>query len=358
MKGKETLKGLRPYLPGRPMEEVKKEYGLDRVIKLASNENPFGFSDKVGDVLKDGLTNLQYYPDGGAIDLKDVLSDFHGVTKEQLLVGAGLDEVIQIVSRALLTKGDEIIVPNPTFPQYAHHAIIEGADVIKVDVNPATGEMDLEKMIEQITWDTKIIWLCNPNNPTGTYVSQYKIKDFLDRIPEHILVISDEAYQEYVTEEEVSSSFNFLKEFPNLMIMRTFSKAYGLAGLRIGYAIMSEELAQVLEVARLPFNTSSLAQKAAITALEDQEFIRRMTKMNSEELEKWEEYLSERQIPYYVSQTNFIFFDVGEKDGVVTQGLLEKGFIIRGGLKPGWLRITIGEKNDNMMLRNTLSDLI
>ena len=358
MKAKETLKGLRPYLPGRPMDEVKKEYGLERVVKLASNENPFGYSKKVATVLKEEMDQLNYYPDGGAIDLKESLADFHQVKKEQLLVGSGLDEVIQIISRAMLTSGDEIIVPDPSFPQYAHHGMIEGAEVIKVNVNEATGEMDLEKMIEQITWDTKIIWLCNPNNPTGTYVSQYKIKDFLDRVPDHILVISDEAYQEYVTEEKISSSFSFLKEYKNLMILRTFSKAYGLAGLRIGYGVMSEELALTLEVARLPFNTSTLAQKAAIVALEDQEFIRSITQLNTNELLEWEDYLSAKAIPYYVSQTNFIFFNVGDKAEAITQGLLEKGFIIRGGLKPGWLRVTVGESKDNQELRKNLSELL
>lgn len=358
MKSKETLEGLRPYIPGRPIDDVKKEYGLTRVVKLASNENPYGFSPKVKELLVNEIESLEYYPDGGAVDLKEKLAEFHQISTDQLIVGAGLDEVIQIVSRAMLVSGDEIIVPDPTFPQYGHHATIEGADVVKVPVHPATGEMDLEKMLESITFDTKIIWLCNPNNPTGTYVSQYKIKDFMEKVPDHILVISDEAYQEYVTEEEIGTSFILLNEYDNLMIMRTFSKVYGLAGLRIGYGIMSVALGKTLEVARLPFNTSTLAQKAAIVALEDQEFISRATKKNTAELEAWEKFLEELAIPYYVSQTNFIFVNVGEKSDEITQGLLESGFIIRGGLKPGWVRITMGQKEDNEALRNVLKNLL
>ena len=355
---KETLKGLRPYMPGKPISDVKREYGLTRVVKLASNENPFGYSPKVKEVLIEGAADLNYYPDGGAVDLKEKIAEFHSIPSSRLLIGSGLDEVIQIVSRAILTAGDEIIIPDPSFPQYAHHAIIEGAKVVKVPVNSANGEMDLKQMLASITDKTRIIWLCNPNNPTGTYIEQARIKAFIQEVPKDVLVISDEAYQEYVTAEEVTTSFGLLKDFNNLMIMRTFSKAYGLAGLRIGYAIMPEELVYNLEVARLPFNSNSLAQKAAVVALEDQEFIEENVKVNREELEKWETYLADREIPYYVSQTNFIFFNVKKDSLEVAQELLGHGFIIRGGLQPEWVRVTIGHAEDNEKLREILSTLI
>lgn len=358
MREKETLKGLRPYLPGRPIADVKKEYGLTRVVKLASNENPFGFSPKVKEVLIEGAADLNYYPDGGAVDLKEEIAAFHQIDESRLLIGSGLDEVIQIVSRAILTAGDEIIMPDPSFPQYAHHAIIEGAKVVKVPVKPENGEMDLENMLASITDNTRIIWLCNPNNPTGTYIDQARIKAFIEKVPSDILVISDEAYQEYVTAEEVTTSFGLLEEFNNLMIMRTFSKAYGLAGLRIGYAIMPEELVYNLEVARLPFNSNSLAQKAAIVALADQAFIEENVKVNREELEKWEAFLDEKGIEYYTSQTNFIFFNVKRDSLAVAQELLENGFIIRGGLQPEWVRVTVGHAEDNAKLREILTTLI
>ena len=354
MRGKETLKGLRPYTPGRPIEEVQKEYGIEKIVKLASNENPFGYSNEVKKFLQETVTDLQLYPDGGAVALKEAIAEYYQVETEQLIVGAGLDEVIQIVSRAYLTPADEIIVPDPTFPQYAHHAIIEGAKVIKVPVDEKTGEMALEDMLKEVTENTKIIWLCNPNNPTGTYVSQEKITSFLEQVPKDVLVISDEAYQEFVTIEEESSTLAVLEQFPNLMVMKTFSKAYGIAGLRVGYGIASRDIIQTLEVTRLPFNTNSLGQQAAIVALKDQDFIKETSRINREELTAWESFLEEHQMPYYVSQTNFIFFSVGDKDQGVTQYLLEQGFIIRGGLKPGWLRITIGLPEDNETLRKYL----
>lgn len=352
---KSSLKGLHAYVPGKPIADVQKEFGLEKVVKLASNENPFGSSKKVQEALSESLTSLEYYPDGGAKDLKSKLAEFHGIEEERLLIGSGLDEVIQIVSRALLTPNDQIIVADPTFSQYEHHAVIEGSEVTKVPVDYETGEMDLEGMFNAITAKTKIIWLCNPNNPTGTYLPQEKIKAFVEKVPNHILIISDEAYQEYVTVESVSSSFDLLETHSNLMIMRTFSKAYGLAGLRIGYAIMPKTLEHGLEVVRLPFNTNTLAQKAAIVALADQSFIEETVKINQEELLKWEAFFTDHKVHYYVSQANFIFFDVKQDGLEVAHKLMEAGFIVRGGLRKEWLRITIGHAEDNQKIREVLT---
>lgn len=357
MKEKETLASLSPYIPGKPIADVQAEYGLEKVVKLASNENPFGSSEKVQAALAQALTGLEYYPDGAAKELKQALADFHQLSPEQFVVGSGLDDVIQMISRAVLRPGDEIVVADPTFSQYELHAVVEGTKVVKVPVDEKTGVMDLAKMAAAVTEKTRIVWLCNPNNPTGTYVKQAEIADFLSKVPEDVLVISDEAYQEYVTVEEVSTSLNLLATYANLVVLRTFSKAYGLAALRIGYAIVSEDLKRPLEIVRLPFNTSTIAQLGAITALNDQAFIDKTVTTNTVERDKWEAFFKDADRAYYVSQTNFVFFDTQQDSKALAERLMQKGYIVRAGLRDQWLRVTIGYPEDNEKLRAILSEI-
>lgn len=358
MQRKKSLQHLSAYVPGKPIEDVLKEYGLTSAIKLASNENPYGYSPKVKQTLQDNLEHLQIYPDGGAKVLKEALAKYHQLTSEQFLIGAGLDEIIQIISRSLLSEGDNVIVADPTFPQYGLHATIEGANVKKISVDPKTGLTNLNEMLAAIDSDTKIIWLCNPNNPTGTYLKQRDIKRFLEKVPNHVLVISDEAYYDYVTEEKMPTSLPFINEFENLVILRTFSKAYGLAGLRVGYAIVPNELNAIFNITRLPFNSHSLAQKAAITALADQAFVTKSQELNQIEREKWGAFLTQLGLHYYHSEANFIFFEVKQETLSLSEELLKKGFIIRAGLKPGWLRITIGTAADNLAIQKELKKII
>ncbi|WP_314064762.1 histidinol-phosphate transaminase [uncultured Vagococcus sp.] len=357
MREKTTLASLSPYVPGKPLAEVQQAFDLAKVVKLASNENPFGSSKKVQAALKEALGDLEYYPDGGAKALKTKLVEFLGVKENQLLIGAGLDDVIQIISRSLLNPGDEIIVADPTFSQYELHGVIEGAEVVKVPVD-SQGLMDLAGMLAAITDQTKIIWLCNPNNPTGTYIPQREIASFIAKVPSDVLVISDEAYQEYVTCEAESTSLPLLGTYANLLVMRTFSKAYGLAGLRIGYAVIPEQLGRAFEIVRPPFNTSSLAQRGAIVALEDQSFIAQTVAVNRLEMAKWETFMAAHGLTYYTSQANFIFFDTQKDSHLLAQKLMATGFIVRAGLRPGWLRITVGHEEDNQQLRQTLAPLL
>lgn len=358
MQVKKTFSTLTPYVPGRPIKDVQKEYGLEKVVKLASNENPFGTSPKVKEILQTALVDLAYYPDGGAKDLKTALAAFHQIPTEQILVGAGLDDVIQMISRALLTAGDEIIVADPTFSQYELHAVVEGAKVIKVPVNDQTGAMDLSAMLQAITPKTKIIWLCNPNNPTGTYLPQAEIRAFVAQVPKEVLVISDEAYQEFVTKEMTSSSLPLVADYSNLLVMRTFSKVYGLAALRIGYAIVPLTLMPTFEIVRLPFNTSTIAQKAGIAALADQDFVLRTVAINHEEREKWEHFLDAKGLFYYKSQANFIYFDTQQDSQQLAHELMKRGYIVRAGLRPQWLRVTLGYANDNAKVREILAELL
>lgn len=358
MQVKKTLSTLTPYVPGRPMKDVQKEYGLEKVVKLASNENPFGTSPKVKEALQAAVTDLEYYPDGGAKDLKAAIAAFHQIPTEHILVGAGLDDVIQIISRAVLNAGDEIIVADPTFSQYELHAVVEGAKVVKIPVNDQTGEMDLNAMLQAITPKTKIIWLCNPNNPTGTYLPQNQIRDFVAQVPQEVLVISDEAYQDFVTKEIESTSLPVVDDYPNLLVMRTFSKVYGLAALRIGYAIVPLGLMSAFEIVRPPFNTSTIAQKAGIEALADQEFVLRTVAINHEEREKWEHFLEARGLFYYKSQANFIYFDTKQDSTQLAHELMKRGYIVRAGLRPQWLRVTLGYANDNAKVREILAELL
>lgn len=239
-------------------------------MKLASNENPFGCSARVTEALTSLASQYALYPDGYAFKLRTKIAEHLGVKAEQLLFGSGLDEVIQMISRALLHEGTNVVMANPTFSQYHHHAVIEGAEVREVSLKD--GIHDLDAMLEQVDEKTKIVWICNPNNPTGTYVEKQKLLSFLESVPKSALVIMDEAYYEYAEAEDYPQTLPLLEKYENLMVLRTFSKAYGLAAFRIGYAIGDAKLIGQLEVARLPFNTSTVAQSVALAALEDQAF--------------------------------------------------------------------------------------
>lgn len=346
IKIKAVLNDLQAYKPGKPIEEVQKELGLTSIAKLASNENPLGSSKAAKAAAIAALSDTSIYPDGYAVNLRAELADFYKVDGEQLVIGAGLDEVIQIVSRAVLTAGDNIVQATPTFSQYALHADIEGVEVKSVPVD-TDGFHDLKAMMEAVDHNTKILWLCNPNNPTGTYFSHEELINVLSRVPDHVLVIVDEAYAEYAIAEDYPDTMPLIEKHSNLMVMRTFSKAYGLAALRIGFGVTSKKLNDKLNVVRLPFNTSRVAQSAASVALANQAFIAECRKNNRLGMAQWEAFLSANNYDFYPSQTNFIFFNIERETAPVFDALLKRGYIVRAGLRPGWLRITIGTAEQN-----------
>ncbi|MBA3926678.1 histidinol-phosphate transaminase [Listeria rustica] len=355
---KSSLNTLSAYKPGKPLEEVRRELGLKKITKLASNENPFGTSKAVTRILKEDTIDLSYYPDGAGRILRENIATFHGVATDNILLGSGLDDVIQIISRAILEPGDNIIEAAPTFSQYSLHATIEGAETQRIPVDETTGKSDLIAMASAVNPRTKIIWLCNPNNPTGTISTQQEVLSLLESVPKDVLVISDEAYFEYATTTEYPDTFALLDQFPNLIIMRTFSKIYGLAGLRIGYAIIPDALKEPLNIVRLPFNTSSIAQSAAIAALADQTFVEKCVTANTEGLKQWYDFLDTRGLAYYKSDGNFIFFDTERDAAELFNQLLQKGFIVRAGLKPNWLRITIGSEAENRECIQALASIL
>jgi histidinol-phosphate aminotransferase len=356
LKIKQSMIGLEPYKPGKPIEEVKRELGLDVVIKLASNENPYGCSPLVEKVIIEEFKNIAVYPDGYARELRMKTADHLGVNMDQLIFGNGSDEIILILCRSFLTAEDNIVTADPTFSQYAHNAVIEGTEIKAVPLN--NGVHDLDEMLKQIDENTKMVFVCNPNNPTGTYVNEEAFTSFLKKVPKDVLVISDEAYFEYVTAEDYPNTLPLLDEYPNLMILRTFSKAYGLASLRVGYGLASAELIREIDPGRGPFNTNTIAQKAALIALDDQEYIQSCYEKNKQEMKKYQEFCEQNQFDYFPSQTNFILMDLKKPGSEIFNYLLSKGFITRNGEALGYptsIRITLGtpEQNDKIITELT-----
>jgi histidinol-phosphate aminotransferase len=342
---------LKPYQPGKSPEQIQKEYNVDKVIKLASNENPFGCSPKVEAVVQNLIKHSASYPDGNAETLRQAVSQHLNVKGNQLLFGSGLDEVIQIISRTMLCIGDNIVTAALTFPQYKHHAVIEGSEVREVPL--VDGCYDLNAMAQAIDPNTKLIWICNPNNPTGTYTNEEALLEFLQKVPKETLVIVDEAYYEYVNASDYPQTLKLLNDYENLLVLRTFSKAYGLAAFRIGYAVGNEDLVERFNIARLPFNTSTFAQAAAIAALGDQAFLDSCIEENKQELQQYEEFLQKIDFEFYTSQANFIFIKT-TKPMECFEILIQKGFIVRP--FPNGIRITIGTKEQNEEVLSILTN--
>lgn len=356
---KEQLLNLKAYQPGKTIEDVKKEYGLEKITKLASNENPFGVSPHVREAIHKELETLALYPDGYATDLREILANHLKVDKEQLIFGNGSDNIIQIISRAILSSEVNTVMAHPTFSQYRHNAVIEGAEIREVEL--MDGEHDLDGMLAVIDENTKIVWVCNPNNPTGVYIPEEKLVKFLNKVPTHVLVVLDEAYHEYVDAKDYPNSVNLLKDYSNVLILRTFSKAYGLAALRVGYGISNKELIKKLESVREPFNTNHIAQIAAVAAVEDQQFIKECKQKNREGLQQYYEFCQKHNLKYYPSQGNFILIDFKQDGNKVFQYLLKRGFIVRSGVALGFptcVRITVGTKKQNEELIEVLTGMI
>ncbi|MGG1675143.1 histidinol-phosphate transaminase [Neobacillus sp. NRS-1170] len=359
MRWKEQLLTLTPYQPGRPIESVKKQYNLDKIVKLASNENPFGCSKKVLPSLQSISNNLAIYPDGYAANLREELAAFLEVGEDELIFGNGSDNIIQMISRALLHPNASTIMATPTFSQYKHNAIIEGAIIKEIPLKD--GDHDLEAMISAIDEQTNVIWLCSPNNPTGTYIPENKLISFLERVPKHILVVVDEAYYEYVSADDYYDSISLTRKYQNVIVLRTFSKIYGLAALRVGYGVAHSSIIKALEPAREPFNVNSLGQLAAVAAIKDQEFVEECKEKNRQGLAQFYTFCDENKLSYYPSQTNFILIDFKVDGDKVFQYLLERGFITRSGKALGFptsVRITVGLPEQNEGVLKALSNFL
>lgn len=347
MQAKKIFDQMAPYKPGKQIEEVKKEYNLAKIVKLASNENPFGYSPKINEAMPKLANQFDLYPDGYAGELRGILSEKLGIAPDQLVFGCGSDEVVDIICRTYLEPGSNTIMAKPTFPQYKHNSLIQGADVKEIPL--VNGYHDLHGMLEAVDSNTKIIWLCSPNNPTGCLINKTSFSTFMNQCPKDVVVVVDEAYYEYITASNKPDTIAALKDHLNLIVLRTFSKAYGLAGLRIGYGVSSLAVSHALNVARGPFNTTKVAQEAAIIALKDEEFLQYSLNETSINKQNLISFLDEMKLDYYDSETNFVFVKLPVSGDSLFDYLLTKGFIIRSGEAlghPFGVRITIGKKED------------
>ncbi|MDC0446699.1 histidinol-phosphate transaminase [Gammaproteobacteria bacterium] len=350
----ESILSLTPYQGGRPISEIQREYGLSNVIKLASNENPLGVSKKVQEAIKSAITQIGRYPDGNGYYLKDALAKKLTLSAKSITLGNGSNDILELIPRAYVcSKDDEVI-----FSQYAFvvYPLVTKAIGAKAIVAPSNDfGHDLNAMYEAITDKTKVIFIANPNNPTGTLLSNEEIYNFLKKVSNDIIVVLDQAYIEYLDVEDVY--IDWLKDFPNLVITRSFSKAYGLAGLRVGYSISSEEIADYLNRIRQPFNVNLIAQEAAIAALSDADFLAESVKVNSDGLLQLEEGFRSLGLKFIKSHANFISVKVSNSMEL-NQKLLEKGIIVRPVEMKDYLRISVGTYAENAKFLEILKEII
>lgn len=353
---------MEPYSPGKPIEEVKRELGLDRVIKLASNENPLGPSPKALAVVREAAAHLHIYPDGAAFDVRAAISSRFQVEPAQILLGNGSDELIHLLGLILLEDShDEVIVSETSFVRYDAAPQLANCKLIKV---PMTGDWrhDLVAMAARITERTKLMFIANPNNPTGTIVSREEIRTLLETVGNRCIVVLDEAYCEFAEEDpNYATSLEFLADFPNVVGLRTFSKTYGLAGIRIGFGFGSPQVVDAVNRAREPFNTNSLAQVAAVAALQDEDHLRNTVENNRRGREILETALARHGATSVPGYANFVFADFGRPTRPIFDQLLRRGIIIRPGDIfgcPNHLRISIGTLEENQAFVEALDSVM
>ncbi|SIS94734.1 histidinol-phosphate aminotransferase [Alicyclobacillus vulcanalis] len=346
--GRGSLAHVDRYVPGKPIEEVERELGLSRVVKLASNENAYGCSPKAVAAMTEEMARIPLYPESSSPALARKLAAKLGVREDQLFFGNGSDEIISLLARAFLEPGDEVVMADPTFSRYEQNVAIEGGVAVKVPCRD--GVHDLDAMLGALTSKTKLVFVCNPNNPTGTTVGAEPLRAFIERVPSDVVLVVDEAYYEYVTAEDYLQTLPILDTHPNLVVLRTFSKIYGLAGLRIGYAALHPDVASILHKVRGPFNTSRLAQVAALASLDDPDFVAMCRAQNAAERDRVARALSDMGLFVYPSQTNFLLFEVPGTGAAVAERLLHQGVIVRAGEGlgvPGTVRVSLGTPEEN-----------
>jgi histidinol-phosphate aminotransferase len=341
--------GMTPYPPGKPISEVKRELGLDRVVKLASNENPFGPSPKAVQAIRAAAEHLHLYPDGSGYELKHAISEKFGVPVQQIVLGNGSDELIHLLGMILLDEGDEMIVGDPSFTRYHASAYLAKSRLVKVPLTPDMRH-DLPAMAAAVTDRTKLLWIANPNNPTGTIVRRSEVDRLLAHLPTEVLVVLDEAYFEFAEHlPDFPVSTDYLKAGYNVVGLRTLSKIYGLAGLRIGFGFVPAYVADAIDRAREPFNVNSLAQAGAIAALGDHEHLKITVENNASEIRRLNDVFESMGCSPFESFGNFVYVDLQRPSRPLFEALLHKGVITRSGEvfgNPTCMRVTIGTPED------------
>lgn len=349
------IAALSPYVPGKPIEELQRELGLTRVIKLASNENPLGPSPKAMAVINEGVATLHRYPDGGAFRLRQAIADRWKVSADQVILGNGSDEILGLLARTFLSPGDEAVMADQTFVIYKMEVMAAHGKAVIVPL--VQWRHNLRGMADAITERTRLLFLCNPNNPTGTMVSADEVATLLSRVPEQVVVVFDEAYFEYVRSAEFPESMAYVKQGRNAIVLRTFSKIYGLAGLRIGYGVTTPEIANFLNRVRPPFNANSLAQRAALAALDDDEHVANSRAVNQAGMDQIVSGLRALGFAPIASETNFVYVDVGRDGRRVFDGLLRLGVIVRH-IEGRMIRVTIGQSEENTTFLAALGQVL
>ena len=342
IKIKKWISDMPEYIPGKTIEEIKKEYSLKEVYKLASNENLYGPDPGVLKEICKSLNDIKYYPDGECRQIRQKISEKYNISIDSVIMGNGTDQIIEMICDSFIEPGENIVTSDPTFLIYEKSTLKCNGTVTKVPLKEF--RQDAERLISSISDKTKILFLTNPHNPTGTNITQLEFDYMMGNINGNIMLVVDEAYREYMTDEENVDTVKYLSRYNNLIILRTFSKIYGLAGLRIGYGISSSLIISALNKVRLPFNVNAIAQKAAVRALENESYANKIGDRIREEKNRYYRVLTENKIDFIKSYANFILINTGKDSDIIVEELLKAGFIVRPGKNlgvPGYVRVTI-----------------
>lgn len=353
------IRTLQPYQTGKPIEELQRELGLDKIVKLASNENPLGFNPNVKAAIAAHLDGLTRYPDGAGFELKKAISEKLAINADQITIGNGSNDVLDLIGLCFLNANTSAIYAQHAFVVYPLMVKFMGAKGIEV---PAKDwGHDLDAMLAAIQDDTRVIFIANPNNPTGTWLGRDALRKFMQQVPENIIVVLDEAYSEYIHDVDYADGIALQKEFANVIVVRTFSKVYGLAGLRVGFSVSSPQLSNILNRVREPFNVNTLAQVGAIAALKDDAFVKKTVAINDAGRAQIEAGLQKLNLTFIPSQGNFICFDTGTDALAVYNKLLAKGVIVRPVVPygmPTHLRVSIGLEDENQTFLDALVEVL
>ena len=344
----ENIRAIKPYVPGKPMEELERELGIARSIKLASNENPLGPSPMALDALKDALSQLHRYPDGAGHTLVQALAQHLDCPVEAIVIGNGSDDIIVLLAHTLLRPGERAVMPQPSFLMYEIAVRTVGAEPVFVPLQDLA--IDLEGMRRAVDADTRVVFLCNPNNPTGTIIASKDFVRFIEALPPEVVVVVDEAYIEFVRDPGCLQSRTYWGSDHPVVTLRTFSKLYGLAGLRVGYGVMPAELAGYLNRIRQPFNVNALAQIAARAALRDRDFVERTLSVVHDGLDFLCQALAEMGVRFFPTQSNFFLIDVEQDAETLFHAMLRQGVIVRSMKNygyPRYIRVNVGTAEEN-----------
>ncbi|MDE8034728.1 histidinol-phosphate transaminase [Actinobacillus equuli subsp. equuli] len=344
----EGVKSLSPYQAGKPIEELERELGISNIIKLASNENPFGFPESAKQAIINQLNDLTRYPDANGFELKAAISKKFGVQANQITLGNGSNDLLELFAHTFASKQDEIIYSQYAFIVYP--LVTKAINAVAREIPAKNWGHDLEAFLAAVSEKTKLIFIANPNNPTGNFLTEAEIDAFLAKVPANVIVVLDEAYTEFTDASERVDSFGLLAKYPNLIVSRSLSKAYGLAGLRIGYAVSNAEIADLLNRVRQPFNCNSLALASAIAVMNDDAFVEKVAENNRKEMQRYEAFCQAQGLDYIPSKGNFITIDFKRPAAPIYEALLREGVIVRpiaGYGMPNHLRISIGLPAEN-----------